>query len=154
MFVQLLKLAVFQAIPDLSDPYVVWDMDMIPARQIPLVYLPSPHISFIGASDSLQLPQGSSVMSVHGQPVRTVVNVGGAWSEGYGLSYEKLLHTQYGTDFSSFTHEHVLLQTQFVGCNCIGISSVVKLFWKHVFAWVDSAGIFHLCLQKMVSTCV
>lgn len=98
--VQLLKLAVLQALPELSELYVIWDMDMIPARHIPLVYLPSSEISSIGASDALQLPMSTSVMSMHSQPVRTVVNIGGAWSPGYGQSYEKLLHKKCGARFT------------------------------------------------------
>jgi hypothetical protein len=87
---QLLKLAAVQAIPDLSDLFVIWDMDMIPARHIPLVYLPSSHISLAGTGESPQVPADLKIMSASGQPVRTVVNIGGAWSPGYGQSYEKL----------------------------------------------------------------
>ena len=94
---QLLKLAVSQAIPDLSGVYVIWDMDMIPTRHIPLVYLPGPDISSQGAGHSWQLPVDVNVMSVHGQPARTVVNIGGAWSPGYGESYEKLFQKRCGT---------------------------------------------------------
>lgn len=94
---QLLKLAVSQAIPDLSGVYVIWDMDMIPTRHIPLVYLPGPDISSQGAGHSWQLPVDVNVMSVHGQPARTVVNIGGAWSPGYGESYEKLFQKRCST---------------------------------------------------------
>lgn len=99
---QLLKLASVQALPDLSDLYVIWDMDMIPTQHIPLLYLPSAGDHKEADSDGFahSLPDGE-VLSFHGQPLRTVVNIGGFWNTGYGESYENLFHKKCALDPSS-----------------------------------------------------
>lgn len=95
---QLLKLAALQALPELSEVYVIWDMDMVPTRHIPLVYQPSPASTTMDANlyPDAQLPPDASIMTVRGHPVRTVVNIGGMWNRGYGESYEKLLKRKCG----------------------------------------------------------
>lgn len=96
---QLLKLGAVQGLPDLSDLYVIWDMDMIPTRHIPLMYLPSPVGDTGGASSvrgEAQLPLDPSIKSLRSRPVRTVVNIGGFWNRGYGESYEELFQRKCG----------------------------------------------------------
>jgi hypothetical protein len=91
--VQLLKLAAVHSIPRLSEVYVIWDMDMIPTQRIPVLYLPSSQANNKIESNlhSMELQREVSIMTSTGQPVRTVVNIGGFWNRGYGESYENLL---------------------------------------------------------------
>eukprot|EP00892_Ulva_mutabilis_P008999 jgi/Ulvmu1/6471/UM003_0102.1 len=97
---QLLKLGVVEGLPQLSDFYVIWDMDMIPTRRLP-IFFSSTTASFgpqqdYDAEDDAGLPSG----------VRTRVNIGGAWPQGYRLSYKQLfdrepLLAEDGTSFVS-----------------------------------------------------
>jgi hypothetical protein len=105
---QLLKLAAVQALPELSELYVIWDMDMIPTRHIPLLYLPSAQESAPPASgdNSMQLPTDTGSLTLHGKPLRTVVNIGGFWNRGYGESYESLLQRKCGRLRCHFQPSH------------------------------------------------
>lgn len=85
---QLLKLGAVEGISDLSDYYVIWDMDMIATHHLPIH-----HTDILEGGRALHLGFPSS-LSGASEPVRTHVNVGGAWPVGYGLGYRNLFGEQ------------------------------------------------------------
>ncbi|KAG2435220.1 hypothetical protein HXX76_007302 [Chlamydomonas incerta] len=85
---QFLKLGSALALPQLSQHYVVWDLDMILLRPVQLLFPPGP-------SD----PAGS--------PTRTLVNIGGSVSPGYMAAFRRLMRRplEFAPDGTSFvTH--------------------------------------------------
>lgn len=86
MALQLLKLGVVEGLPDLSEYYVIWDMDMIATRRLP-IFFHSPQGDG-GRRAQLGFPTSSEAELAY--PVRTRVNIGGAWPVGYRLSYQNL----------------------------------------------------------------
>jgi hypothetical protein len=76
--VQVLKLGLIQGVPGLSEYFVIWDFDMLPARSIPLFY-----------TDSPPLPN-SADRTLRWDRLRTVVNIGGTRARGYGESFAAL----------------------------------------------------------------
>jgi hypothetical protein len=88
---QILKLGAVTALPALSDYYVIWDMDMIPTRHIPVLYTPyKGRLRNISRPTSLQSePWVAPAHTV--DALQTLVNIGGAWSPGYGRSYRNLM---------------------------------------------------------------
>lgn len=76
---QLLKLGALQGLPQLSEYYVIWDFDMLPARPMPLLWGPP-----AWAGDLSKYPR-----------LRAVVNIGGAHAEGYAESYRRLFGAEY-----------------------------------------------------------
>lgn len=75
---QLLKLGLIQGLPGLSEYFVIWDFDMLPARRIPLFYTDSP------------LLHKSAESKLRWDRLRTVVNIGGTRARGYGESFAAL----------------------------------------------------------------
>ncbi|KAG2446688.1 hypothetical protein HYH02_008254 [Chlamydomonas schloesseri] len=85
---QFLKLGSALALPQLSQHYVVWDLDMILLRPVQVLFPPGP-------SD----PAGS--------PTRTLVNIGGSVSPGYMATFRQLMRRplEFAPDGTSFvTH--------------------------------------------------
>lgn len=86
MALQLLKLGVVEGLPDISEYYVIWDMDMIATRPLPIFFRADEGDR--DARAQLGFPTSSQAELMH--PLRTRVNIGGAWPVGYRLSYQHL----------------------------------------------------------------
>jgi hypothetical protein len=85
---QLLKLGVLNGLPQLSEYYVIWDFDMAPVRQIPILYGPE------GWQKKLEQHAPSDQMLAQ---LRMAVNIGGACNKGYDAAYRTLFGREYGT---------------------------------------------------------
>lgn len=87
--VQLLKLGVVEGLPELSEFYVIWDMDMIATRRLPILF--GPKMTVDSGRVSLGFPAAGP------PPARTRVNIGGAWPVGYKLAYLSLFGEECGS---------------------------------------------------------
>eukprot|EP00198_Chlamydomonas_reinhardtii_P012401 XP_001701738.1 predicted protein [Chlamydomonas reinhardtii] len=91
---QFLKLGSALALPQLSQHYVVWDLDMVLLRPVQLLFPPGP-------SD----PAGS--------PTRALVNIGGSVSPGYMAAFRRLMRRplEFAPDGTSFVTHWMALAT-------------------------------------------
>ncbi|KAG2489521.1 hypothetical protein HYH03_011972 [Edaphochlamys debaryana] len=109
---QFLKLATAQALPELSQYYLVWDLDMLLLSPIQLLWhVPDPAPATAGASATGASHSAGASGGVEGLPsggyIQTLVNIGGSVSRGYITAFRRLMHRQleFAPDGSSFvTH--------------------------------------------------